>query len=181
MSKTNGKPAQTPDFLMSALKSGAIATSATTLALSALGALSRRDPAGPINAVSKMLFGDEEADKAEGFDAKHTLVGAALNSAAVTMWAGLHEALFGRFARKGPGQALASGALVSGLAYVVDYHVVPKRLTPGFEKKLSKGGMFTIYAVLAASFALGAYLSNGEQDEGSEEKKPAPSPEMSAG
>jgi len=105
-----------------------------------------------------MLFGDEDAVNAEGIDAKHTLAGAGINAAAVTMWAGVHELLFGKWARKGPAEAIVSGAAVSALAYAVDYHVVPKRLTPGFEKKLSSSGLFTTYAVLALSFAAGALI-----------------------
>lgn len=37
------------------------------------------------------------------------------------------------------------------LAYVVDYKVVPARLSPGFEKKIGPLGMLATYASFAAS------------------------------
>jgi len=167
MSRTNG-------YLKHTLMSGAVTTAATTAVLGVLGALKDKDPAGPINAVSHILFGDDDAMGAKGVDAKHTLTGSVLNAASVTMWAGLHELLFGKFARKGPAQAVLSGAVVSGIAYAVDYHVVPKRLTPGFEKKVSKGGLFTTYAVLALSFAAGALLDKGKESEPAKQRPLAP-------
>lgn len=41
------------------------------------------------------------------------------------------------------------GAAVSTLACVTDYHVVPKRLTPGFELRLPAGALAAAYAALA--------------------------------
>ena len=51
------------------------------------------------------------------------------------------------------------GSAVAGIAYVVDYYRVPKRLTPGFEKQLSNSALFGIYATLAASLALGGSIA----------------------
>ena len=48
---------------------------------------------------------------------------------------------------------LLSGAAVSALAYLTDYHVVPSRLTPGFEKRLGGRSLLAIYAALAFSLA----------------------------
>jgi hypothetical protein len=42
------------------------------------------------------------------------------------------------------------------VAYFVDYELIPKRLTPGYEHRVSKGAMVAIYAALAAGFVLGA-------------------------
>lgn len=77
----------------------------------------------------------------------------------------------GRAARNGPpehcaagawsgavSRALPGGALVAALAYVTDYHIVPARLTPGFEKHLSRRALFFIYLVLALALAAGGAL-----------------------
>jgi hypothetical protein len=40
---------------------------------------------------------------------------------------------------------------VTAGAYVVDYHLVPKRLTPGFEERLSPGALALVYAALGVS------------------------------
>jgi hypothetical protein len=47
----------------------------------------------------------------------------------------------------------------------VDYHVVPKRLTPGYEHRISSGALLATYGALAAGLALGALLL-GEQRRG---------------
>ncbi len=38
----------------------------------------------------------------------------------------------------------------------MDYHVVPQRLTPGFELRLPRRRFAPIYAALAAGLAIGA-------------------------
>ena len=136
---------------------GAVATSTTTVALAVLGKAEENSAAGPINAVSHILWG-EEAARTDAADVPHTLAGAALNAAAITMWAGLHEVFMPRDRKPEVARALSSGVLVAAVAYAVDYHVVPKRLTPGFEKRLSGTALATIYATLALSLAAGSLL-----------------------
>jgi hypothetical protein len=68
-------------------------------------------------------------------------------------WALFYEALADRMA------PLARGAAVSALAYVVDYHVVPRRLTPGFEMRLGRPALAAIYAALAFGLSARDLLS----------------------
>jgi hypothetical protein len=42
---------------------------------------------------------------------------------------------------------------------VTDYYVVPKRVTRGFEKRLSDPALFGVYAALALSLAAGSLLN----------------------
>ena len=42
------------------------------------------------------------------------------------------------------------------LLWSVDYQVVPKRFTPGFEHRLSTGAMVGVYALLALGLGVGA-------------------------
>jgi hypothetical protein len=51
----------------------------------------------------------------------------------------------------------AAGATAT-LAYAVDYHVVPKRLTPGFEAHLSGRSMFYVYAAFATRIRCGSAM-----------------------
>ena len=81
----------------------------------------------------------------------HTVVGGVLNAAAMFMWSAVHELLFAR--QKSLVNALASGAAVSALAYVVDYHVVPKRFTRGSSPRLPRRGMAAMYVALGLSLA----------------------------
>jgi hypothetical protein len=55
--------------------------------------------------------------------------------------------------------AARNATIVTALAYVTDYVVVPKRLNPGFEQRLSSKSLFGAYAVLAASLALSAFAT----------------------
>lgn len=145
-------------MLRDTLRSGAVAGLTTTVAAMALGQGEQRRPFAPINAVSHILFGDRAAHRSRA-SLKHTGSGLLLNLAAVTSWAMLHRLLFGRAIREGRvAPAIAGGIFTSLLAYFVDYYVVPKRLTPGFEKRLSNRSLFGIYAVLALALGLGSLL-----------------------
>jgi hypothetical protein len=74
-------------------------------------------------------------------------------------WASFYEKFFGRAADRGDvGTALLGGGLVAAAAYVTDYHVVPKRLTPGWEARISQPSLFAAYAVLALSLPLRGLL-----------------------
>src|SRR5215212_10523129 len=128
-------------FITDTMETGAIASTATTVAAAALGAAELKNPITPLNAVSHILWGDRAAF-VEEFTTKHTVTGVALNSAAVTSWAALYELLASRTrpSRASKQSELARstmlGSAVAGIAYVVDYYLVSKRLTPGFEKRL---------------------------------------------
>ncbi len=147
-------------FARSVFCTGALASVATTWTAAACGEAEEGSPIAPLNAVSHIVWGDEAATHDEA-SLKYTLTGLALNAAAVTSWAAVHELLFGRAADKGNVVgAMAGGAVVSALAYVTDYAIVPERLTPGFEKRLSNRSLFGVYATLALALGVGSLLSN---------------------
>ncbi len=54
--------------------------------------------------------------------------------------------------------------MVAGIAYVTDYRLVPRRLTPGYEKRVSGRSLFVIYGVLALSLGAGALLVRERAD-----------------
>lgn len=136
------------------MRAAAVTTVATTAATAICGAIENGNAAAPVNAVSHIAWGDQ-AERQDGMSVKYTAVGALLNAGAMLSWAAVHHWLFdtqGR--RRSPAQSLVRGTATAGIAYIVDYHVVPRRLTPGFETRLSNRSLFAIYAVLAASLAL---------------------------
>jgi hypothetical protein len=51
--------------------------------------------------------------------------------------------------------------VVAAIAAAVDYGLVPKRLTPGWESVLSKRSILATYGVLALGLAAGAMLTQG--------------------
>jgi hypothetical protein len=130
----------------------------TTAALAVAGQMEDAKAAAPLNAVAHIPFG-EEAFAEDEASLKYTVTGTALNVAAVASWAGVYELTFGRAARRGNTMAgVLGGPAIAALAYITDYFVVPKRLTPGFEERLSGRSMFGIYAVLGATLPLASLL-----------------------
>jgi hypothetical protein len=141
-----------------ALVSGTVASLATTAALSLLARGAGRPAVAPINATSHWLHGDAAADRSSP-DAAHTLVGYVTHHGATVFWACLFERLAGLRGRPGAPVLFRNAAAVAAIAAVVDYGIVPKRLTPGWELVLPKRRVATTYAVLAAGLAVGGWLS----------------------
>ncbi len=142
-------------FLRNVLVTAALGTVATTVTTLILGKRELGLPAAPLNATSHIAFGDEAAEQ-DTFSAKYTLTGGAINASAMLSWAVLQELVLGRWVRRGGAErALVAGVATSAVAYVTDYHVVPERLTPGFEKRFSAGALAVVYSALAVSLALG--------------------------
>lgn len=147
------------------LVSGAVAAASTTAALAVIGKAESGKALAPINAVSHMLWG-QSATRVDGADFKHTAVGIALNSVATTAWAGVHQLLLPRHRAPSVSRAVLTGAAVSALAYITDYHVVPKRFTPGFEERSSRKALFGVYLTLAVALAVGSLIRerrNGDE------------------
>ncbi len=133
-----------------ALVSGSLASVVSTAVIMAW---SRRvdgaTPAGT-NAASQWVW-DRPARRARAWTWRHTAVGYAIHHASSVFWATMFEA----WRQRHPARPLAKASAVATLAYVVDYHVVPPRLSPGFEHRIARPGMLTTYA----AFALGLYLA----------------------
>lgn len=144
--------------LRDALVTGSIACVATLAAAALCGAARKGNAVAPINATSHVLWGDE-AGRALRPDLKHTVPGVAINEGASVFWAAIYEQAFGRRVDRGEwGAALAGGAGVAALAYLVDYHLVSRRLTPGWERHLDGRSLAAIYAALAISLPLRGLL-----------------------
>jgi hypothetical protein len=153
------------DIIIGGLSTGQLASAATAGAAALCGQLELGKPFAPINAISHVVFGEDAIEQDEA-SLKYTATGALVNDAACISWAALHEQLFGRAAEKGNAAViLGGGAGIAALAYLVDYHLVPKRLTPGIEKRLSSRSLFVIYAALALSLAAGSMLNAHRKSE----------------
>jgi hypothetical protein len=135
---------------------GSLAGILSTAVLALAGARQNRSAAAPINAASHWIWGDESL-REDRLTLRHTLLGLLTQHAASIFWAALYSRIYGHRpeAKQWP-QALAGAATTCAIAGVVDYMVVPKRLTPGYEHRLSTNAMVAVYAALAAGFALGA-------------------------
>ena len=147
-----------------ALTSGTVAGIATAIAAALAGRRETGSYAAPLNATSHVLWGDRAAMR-NAASLKYTLTGFLLNHASAIFWAAVHEKFFGAGARTpaSPLRSLAGSAAVTAGAYVTDYYLVPKRLTPGFEKRLSGNSLAAIYGVLALGLAAGSLLASSRK------------------
>lgn len=150
------QPATWMQALREGLVTGSVASVLSTAVLAALGVRRYDSAAAPINAVSHWLWGDESLRR-DSASWRHTLPGVLTQHAASVLWATLYARLYGhRREAKSLPQALAGGIATSAVAYVVDYTITPRRLTPGYEHRLDGQGMLAVYAALALGFAAGA-------------------------
>ncbi|MDR6206567.1 hypothetical protein [Paraburkholderia graminis] len=140
--------------------SGTAAGSAAAVAAAARARADGSTPYAPLNAVTHCLW-PRRAFSETGPSARFTLTGLAIHQASAIFWGVLFEGLLDRWQchvkrRARAADIAASAVTTAAVAYTVDYHMVPRRLTPGFEAHLTKRSMFYVYAALAAGFAAAA-------------------------
>jgi len=154
-----------------ALTSGTISGIATSAVAALAGRRETASYAAPINATSHILWGDEAA-RHNGASLKYTASGFLLNHMAAVMWAAVYEKwvmpAVSRWSATRPAlaplAATAGSVAVAAGAYVTDYYLVPKRFTPGYEKRLSGKSMAMIYGALALGMVAGALLADRRSD-----------------
>jgi hypothetical protein len=142
--------------LREGLVAGSVASLLSTAALVLAGRRENRDAAAPVNAISHWVW-DRPALYRDGADLRHTVVGYVVHHAASVFWGVLHARAWGcRPEAKRPGPAFAGAATAAAVACFVDYRLTPRRLTPGFEHRLSSGALLAVYACFALGLAIGS-------------------------
>ena len=150
---------------------GWIAGSAASLASAAMlllaGTRETRHAAAPVNAISHWVWG-RPAYHQDRPSLRHTLVGLLVHHGASVFWATLHAAAWAprRQQRHAPA-ALASAAAAAAIACWVDYRMTPERLTPGYERRLSRKATAAVYACFAVGLAAGAMAARPGHARGS--------------
>ena len=145
-------------LLRSSVVSGTIASAVSAAVLALLARAEGAAPIQPINATSHWLHG-EEAGRVRKIDAKHTGTGFATHHAACVLWASLFETIRAAAPDAGAARILRDAAAVSVIAAVVDYGLVPRRLTPGWEEPLPIRSVAGGFAGLALGLALGGLIT----------------------
>ncbi|RJF99633.1 hypothetical protein [Noviherbaspirillum saxi] len=151
---------QTNSVIGRSLISGTVAGVTTALAASLAGKRETASYAAPLNATSHVVWGEKAAwqDKPS---LKYTVTGFLLNHAATVFWASIYEKWFAPQAgdrSSSPLRPLVGAAVVTAGAYVTDYYLVPRRFTPGYEKRLSNTSLTGIYAMLALGLVARALI-----------------------
>ena len=149
---------KTPPLLPSVLVTGSVASIVSAVTIAALAKLEGNRAAQPLNATSHWLHGDNAA-RIGGIDARHTGVGLVTHHASALFWALPFETWLSVRPPQSSISLLRDGAVMSAIAATVDYGVVPRRLTPGWELTLSKRSMTGAFVGLALGLAAGAYIT----------------------
>jgi hypothetical protein len=140
--------------------SGTVASIASTVSLLVLGRIELGETAAPLNGPSQWIWG-MRAPFENRFSFQYTVAGYVIHHAASVFWAILHERLRQHLLQGAQGKnqpVLAPAAAITTAAYVVDFNLTPRRLTPGFEKRLSKRGLVIVYGTFALGLAAGALI-----------------------
>jgi hypothetical protein len=141
-----------------AVFSGATASLFSAVALSICSRIDEGSYAGGLNGPSQWLWGRAEAYTRET-SARHTAVGYIVHHLTSMFWATLYERLFDEVgARKTALRRCAEAAVSTTAAYVVDYHLTPRRLRPGFKKHVRTPSMFIIYGAFALGLAAASII-----------------------
>jgi hypothetical protein len=135
-----------------AICSGSAAGLASATAASTSAMRAGHEPYAALNAVTHCLWPDARWQEAPSV--RYTALGAGIHMGSAVFWGVLFESLSSR--RAGSARIVTAAAATALVAYVVDYHVVPKRVTPGYEAHLSKRSLAMTYVALAAGFAIAA-------------------------
>lgn len=128
---------------------------AVAVALPALALWSGRRPLAAVNASSHWLWPGAGEDG--GYHLGETLVGAATNLAAAAMWGAVMAATLRR-----TGAPVPTAIGVAAGAALLDYALLPRRLSPGWERALPRGAVAAGFAAMAAGMMLGTIEAEGE-------------------
>lgn len=141
------------------LVSGTSASLLSTAALAAMGKGETGSSFAPTNAISHWIWGDR-AMRRDNPSLRYTLTGYLIHHLSATFWAVLFERFMGeRLDRTNTAQTLQAATLASAVACFTDYQLTPKRLRPGYEKRLSTSSLAVVYGAFGLGLAAGVLLS----------------------
>ncbi|BAL95608.1 hypothetical protein [Rubrivivax gelatinosus] len=139
------------------LTDGLLAAGLSTVALVWRGR-EESTPSAPLNAISHWIW-PRRALRQDEPSLRHTATGTAIHIASSMLWAGVYDLIRARRRRPTPLNAMADAAAVTAVAALVDLQLVPRRLTPGFEHRLSRPSLSLVYGSFAVGLALGGLVA----------------------
>lgn len=145
----------TRSFVSQTSLSGMVSGLLMAVVVTAASRLRTGRSASGLNAVSHITWGSRASGQSQ-WSLRYTMTEFILNQVACLFWAGCYKAMRETRRPLTPAQPVAHAITISLLAYVVDYHIVPSRVTPGFELVFPRAWFPSLYAGLAASLWAGA-------------------------
>ena len=147
-----------PSIAVSAIISGTVASLVSSAALAGLAKAEGKRAVQPLNATSHWLHG-EQAGQTRQADIAHTAIGYATHHGASIFWACLFELMRARRIQPSAADVVKDAMIVAAIAAAVDYGVMPKRVTPGWEEVLSTTSMVGGFLAMATGLTLGGLLT----------------------
>lgn len=152
------------------LASGGLAGLLSMLVLVRRGQVDSGSAAAPLNAPSHWLYGDKALAQ-DALSWRYTGTGTAIHHASALMWGLFYDRLMRRGSKQGGlsrkvARVVGGAAAMTAIAAVVDLKLVPSRLTPGFEHRLSRKSLLGVYVAFAGGLALGGLLSRSTAEQG---------------
>lgn len=141
-------PPMLRDRLLLGVWIGLVAAAATAGALVGFG-WARGAPLQPLNTVAHVLVGSR-AFYVRGLDPLVTPAGMLVHVVSLVAWGMLFSLASGRARVAG---AWVIAFLFATVVAVIDFVVLPERLSPGFEAMLSTGEVIVVYGVMAVAMA----------------------------
>lgn len=163
-SGANRQAGSVGDWLARAAVAGTWASALSVAVLALRGRQEAGTATASLNAPSHWLFG-QEALRSNRPSWRHTFSGLLIHHGSSLFWALLYSRLLQQQQhRRDPAWPVLTAVGVTALAAWVDLRLVPKRLTPGFEHRLSNTSLVWVYGAFAAGLALGG-LRSGKRKE----------------
>jgi len=132
------------------LKTGLALAGATNATIMLASDRENGSPWAALNCVAHIVDGDDKEQPRE-YAPRESRLGILVNGTAMSAWGVLYEgALLVTNTKSSP----LTAVLATAAAYVIDYKIVPKQLTPGIEKRLSPQSVMLSYAAMTVMFAL---------------------------
>jgi hypothetical protein len=137
---------------------GVTSSVASTAALALMGQREAASAYAPTNAVSHWIYGDRAA-RQDDPSLRYTLPGYLIHHGSAMFWSVLFERLCGPLLdRRQASTTLGVATAASAVACFVDYQLTPRRLRPGYEKRLSRPALALVYGAFGLGLAGGAML-----------------------
>lgn len=147
--------ARPPDPVADVLAAAVGAGLGSAFAAAAVARSAGKGALQPLNATSHWLHGPE-AGRVRGVDATHSGVGIATHALSALFWAVPYALWLGRKPVRSDAGIVGGAAVTTLVAAAVDYLVMPRRLTPGWELAIGRTGTALTFAGLGLGLAAGA-------------------------
>jgi len=134
---------------------GSVASVASTVTLSLASHRATGSAVSGTNATSHWLWGRPAQHRRQA-TLRHTVPGYLIHHACSIFWALFFERATAH--KPPPARMATTAAVTAAMAYVVDYHVIPSRLNPGFEQRMTGTGLLATFASFAAGLLAGRRL-----------------------